>query len=38
MDRQRRRGLLELAADVVRGNDVERWLRRQMADLEEISG
>jgi trehalose 6-phosphate synthase len=38
MGRERRRGLLGLAADVVRGNDVERWLRRQMADLEEISG
>jgi trehalose 6-phosphate synthase len=38
MDRDRRRQLLGLAADVVRGNDVERWLRQQMADLEEISG
>jgi trehalose 6-phosphate synthase len=38
MDRQRRRQLLGLAADVVRENDVERWLRQQMADLEEISG
>jgi trehalose 6-phosphate synthase len=38
MDRDRRRELLGLAADVVRSNDVERWLRQQMADLEEISG
>jgi trehalose 6-phosphate synthase len=38
MDRERRRGLMAAAADVVRGNDVERWLRRQMTDLEELSG
>jgi len=36
MDRQQRADLLSAAADVVRGNDVERWLRRQLDDLEEF--
>jgi trehalose 6-phosphate synthase len=36
MDRGRRAELLGAAADVVRGNDVERWLRRQLDDLEEF--
>lgn len=36
MDRVRRAELLGAAADVVRGNDVERWLRRQLDDLEEF--
>jgi trehalose 6-phosphate synthase len=38
MDRGRRAELLGAAADVVRGNDVERWLRRQLDDLEEFCG
>jgi trehalose 6-phosphate synthase len=36
MDRGRRAELLGAAADVVRENDVERWLRRQLDDLEEF--
>jgi trehalose 6-phosphate synthase len=32
----RRRELLQSAADVVRGNDVGRWLRRQLADLDDV--
>jgi trehalose 6-phosphate synthase len=38
MDRRRRRHLLELGANTVRGNDVERWLRMQLVDLEELAG
>jgi len=34
MDRRHRAELLSAAADVVRGNDVERWLRHQLDDLE----
>jgi trehalose-6-phosphate synthase len=36
MDQGRRAELLGAAADVVRENDVERWLRRQLDDLEEF--
>ncbi|MDQ1694870.1 MAG: trehalose 6-phosphate synthase [Frankiaceae bacterium] len=34
MDRDRRRALLTAAADRVRSNDVEQWLRAQLDDLE----
>jgi trehalose 6-phosphate synthase len=37
MDRSRRAELLSLAARAVRGNDVERWLRTQLDDLEAIA-
>ncbi|MBV9869755.1 MAG: trehalose-6-phosphate synthase, partial [Frankiaceae bacterium] len=33
MDREKRRSLLENAAAIVRHNDVERWLERQLHDL-----
>lgn len=33
---ERRRELREAAAGVVRGNDVGRWLRRQLSDLDEV--
>jgi trehalose 6-phosphate synthase len=36
MDVKRRRSMLARAAAVVRENDVERWLRRQLDDLEQI--
>jgi trehalose 6-phosphate synthase len=36
MDRGRRRDLLSLAAEVVRHNDVERWLQRQLDDLRQV--
>jgi trehalose 6-phosphate synthase len=36
MDRQRRHVLLTAAADRVRSNDVEQWLRSQLADLDAL--
>ncbi|HWB66468.1 MAG TPA: trehalose-6-phosphate synthase [Mycobacteriales bacterium] len=36
MDVHRRRDMLARAAQVVRENDVERWLRRQFDDLEQV--
>ena len=37
MDVARRRALLAGASDAVRANDVERWLRSQLDDLEELA-
>jgi hypothetical protein len=37
MDVSRRRELLAGAADRVRSNDVERWLRSQLDDLQGMS-
>jgi len=34
----RRRELREAAADIVRANDVAKWLAFQLADLAEITG
>ncbi len=36
MPADERRAMLDGAADVVRSNDVGRWLRRQLGDLEEV--
>src|SRR4051794_4817704 len=36
MDRSRRQEMLTAAADRVRDNDVEKWLRRQLDDLEAL--
>ena len=38
MSPTRRRELREAAADIVRANDVAKWLAFQLADLAEITG
>jgi trehalose 6-phosphate synthase len=38
MDRKERAALLTAAADRVRSNDVERWLRAQLSDLADLTG